>query len=73
MDEEYSLCEACKGFDYTLFGQSFDPSAHLGTAADILERIGDCVFCRFLYTNFLSGSPPFLGKKHPTQTRSKSS
>ncbi|KAK0510510.1 hypothetical protein JMJ35_006942 [Cladonia borealis] len=65
MGEEYPLCEACKGFDYSPFGQSSDSSPHLGTAADILERIGDCVFCRFLYTNFLSGSPPFFGQESP--------
>lgn len=63
MDEEYPLCEACKGFDYSPFGESSDSSPHLGTAVDILKRRGECVFCRFLYTNFLSGTPPFFGQE----------
>ena len=63
MDEEYPLCEACKGFDYSPFGQSSDSSPHLGRAVDILERIGDCVFCRFVYTNFFSGTSPFFGRE----------
>ena len=64
MDEEY-LCEACKGFDYTPFGQSSDSSPHLSTVANISEKIGNCIFYRFLYTNFLSGSPSLFRQGVP--------